>query len=99
MVLRRFSPASYRITDINFSPGPAQVFLQPAEGPCGKYGLYPDEIRTHDIHVDNVIDGHRPPLLSSNLNLPQVEKHQICTKHFALLRMNWQDMASAALNH
>jgi hypothetical protein len=59
--------------------------------------LFPDEIRTHDIHVGNVNKPHYNPLPSINLSFEQFPKHKMCAKLFALPGMNWQDVASAAL--
>jgi hypothetical protein len=41
---------------------------------------------------------HGNPLFSNGLGFRQFSKHQICTKLFALPCMNWQAVASGALN-
>ena len=52
-----------------------------------------DEIRTHDIHVGNVMHVHCNPLRSRNLIFRGSSKHPICTKLFARTGMNWQGVA------
>jgi hypothetical protein len=47
----------------------------------------PDEIETHDIHVDNVMDVHCTPLFSTrNLIIWQFSKHQAYTMPFCPTR-------------
>ena len=50
----------------------------------------PDETRTHDIHVDNVMHAHCTPLLSRNFLFRGSSNHPRCTQPFALPGINWQ---------